>query len=162
MKKKQNNLIPYVFLLVFIILCMIIVNIKGSIINEISTSEFMEALENNEILEMTITNKVRSQNYKVEGKLKDYKENETFSLYIPLSEEFMKLILDAESENGFKLTVEKDSDTSSWYVVLEYVPMCLRVCTYATTSRCYDLVIYKTTWFWRKINGFWKKQSRSC
>ena len=125
MKKKQNNLIPYVFLLVFIILCMIIVNIKGSIINEISTSEFMEALENNEILEMTITNKVRSQNYKVEGKLKDYKENETFSLYIPLSEEFMKLILDAESENGFKLTVEKDSDTSSWYVVLEYVPMLL-------------------------------------
>ncbi len=125
MKKKQNNLIPYVFLLVFIILCMIIVNIKGSIINEISTSEFMEALENDEIIEMTITNKVRSQNYKIEGKLKDYKENETFSLYIPLSEEFMKLILDAESENGFKLTVEKDSDTSSWYIVLEYVPMIL-------------------------------------
>lgn len=116
---------PYVFLLMFIIACMILVNIKGSIVNELSASEFMEALNNNEITEITIVNKVRSENYEITGKLKDYKETESFKLYLPVSEEFMKKIVAAEETQDFKLTVERDSDTSTWYALLEYIPMLL-------------------------------------
>ena len=36
MKKKANNLMPYIFLLTFIIVCMIIVNLGGSKINELN------------------------------------------------------------------------------------------------------------------------------
>ena len=49
LKKKGNNLMPYVFLLVFIIGCMILVNIKGTIVKELSASEFMKALDENVI-----------------------------------------------------------------------------------------------------------------
>ncbi len=125
MKKKNNNLMPYVFLLFFIVLCMVVVNLKGNTVHELNASEFMTALEDSKISEMTIINKVRSENYEISGKLKEYGDNEVFKLYIPVSEEFMKKILAAEEKQNFKLTVEKDSDTSSWYVVLEYVPMLL-------------------------------------
>ena len=123
--KKANNLTPYIFLLVFILGCMLLVNIKGTITNELNASEFMKALEEDKIEEMTIVNKVRSENYEITGKMKKYKENEIFKLYLPISEEFMKKILAAEEEKNFDLTIEKDSDTSGWYTVLEYIPMVL-------------------------------------
>ena len=125
MKKKGNNLMPYIFLLIFIIGCMLIVNLQGSIVKELNASEFMTALEENKIEEITIINKVRSENYEITGKLKDYNENESFKLYLPVSEEFMKKIVAAEEEQNFKLVVERDSDTSAWYALLEYIPTIL-------------------------------------
>ena len=116
---------PYVFLLIFIIGCMLLVNLQRSVVKELNASEFMTALEENKIEEITIINKVRSKNYEITGKLKDYKENESFKLYLPVSEEFMKKIVAAEEEQSFKLVVERDSDTSAWYALLEYVPTIL-------------------------------------
>ena len=37
----------------------------------------------------------------------------------------MKKIVAAEEEQSFKLVVERDSDTSAWYALLEYVPTIL-------------------------------------
>ena len=116
---------PYVFLLVFIIGCMILVNIKGTIVKELSASEFMQALDENKITEINIVNKVRSENYEITGKLKEYNDNEYFKLYLPVSEEFMKKIVAAEETQDFKLTVERDADTSAWFSLLEYVPILL-------------------------------------
>ena len=116
---------PYVFLLVFIIGCMILVNIKGTIVKELSASEFMKALDENKITEINIVNKVRSENYEITGKLKEYSDNEYFKLYLPVSEEFMKKIVAAEEKQDFKLTVERDADTSAWFSLLEYVPILL-------------------------------------
>ena len=116
---------PYVFLLVFIIGCMILVNIKGTIVKELSASEFMKALDENKITEINIVNKVRSENYEITGKLKEYSDNEYFKLYLPVSEEFMKKIVAAEETQDFKLTIERDADTSAWFSLLEYVPILL-------------------------------------
>ena len=43
MKKKNNmkNLTPYITLFLFIMVCLILVNFKGTKINEISYDEFM-------------------------------------------------------------------------------------------------------------------------
>lgn len=126
MKKKTNSLLPYIFLLVFIIGCMIIVNLGGTKINELNASEFMKYLNDGDITELTIITKVRSENYEVTGKIKDYKDNEKFVLYLPVSEEFMKKIVEAEETNDFKLKIEKDPETSSWLLILmEYVPIIL-------------------------------------
>ena len=85
MKKKNNNLTPFVFLLVFIVICMILVNMNGSKVNEITIDEFTKYLNNSEITELEIITKVRSENYEVTGKIKDYDENESFILYLPVS-----------------------------------------------------------------------------
>ena len=126
MKKKANSLLPYVFLLVFIIACMIIVNISGKKVNEFDVNEFIEHLDNKEITELKIITKVRSENYEVTGKLKKYKDNESFILYLPVSEEFIKRIMEAEEDQKFTLKIEKDPETSSILMILmEYVPIIL-------------------------------------
>ena len=123
---KTNSMLPYVFLLFFIVACLIIVNMKNKIINELTASEFITNLNDSKITELKIITKVRSENYEVTGKLNDYKENESFILYLPISEEFMKKIVSAQSEQNFKLEIEKDPETSSWLnLLLEYIPIIL-------------------------------------
>ena len=125
-KVKTNSMLPYVFLLFFIVACLIIVNMKSKIINELTASEFITNLNDSKITELKIITKVRSENYEVTGKLNDYKENESFILYLPVSEEFMKKIVAAQSEQNFKLEIEKDPETSSWLnLLLEYIPIIL-------------------------------------
>ena len=126
MKKKNNSLLPYIFLLTFIIICMIVVNMGGKKVNELSANEFFDNLDKSEIKEIKIITKVRSENYEVTGKLKKYKENESFILYLPVSEEFMKKIIVAEESQKFKLEIEKDPETSSILMILiEYIPIIL-------------------------------------
>ena len=126
MKRKNNNLAPFAFLLVFIIICMIIVNIQGNKINELTINEFTQHLENSEITELQIITKVRSENYEVTGKLKDYKENESFILYLPKSDEFIAKIEAARDVQDFEYTNTPDPETSSWLqLLLEYIPILL-------------------------------------
>ena len=126
MKKNNNNLKPFIFLLVFIIGCMILVNIKGSIVNELTIDEFTKYLNNSEISELQIITKVRSENYEITGKLKSYKDNESFILYLPISDEFIAKIETARETQDFKYINTPDPETSSWLLVLmEYVPIIL-------------------------------------
>ena len=125
-KKTQNSMMPFVFLLFFIITCMVYLNLNNKKINEFTASEFMDNLDKGKVTELNIITKVRSSNYEVTGKLKDYDKNESFILYLPISEEFMKKIIVAQDEQNFKLNVEKDPETASWLIMLmEYVPIIL-------------------------------------
>ena len=126
MKKKNNNLAPFVFLLVFIVMCMILVNLQGATVNEITIDEFTKYLDDKEITELEIITKVRSENYEVTGKIKDYEENESFILYLPKSDEFISKIETARQEQNFKYENTPDPETSSWLLLLvEYVPILL-------------------------------------
>ena len=126
MKKKNNNLKPFIFLFVFIIGCMILVNIHGNKVNELTIDEFTKHLNNNEISELEIITKVRSENYEVTGKLKDYEKNESFTLYLPISDEFIAKIEAARETQDFKYKNTPDPETSSWLLILmEYVPIIL-------------------------------------
>ena len=124
MKKKNNNLTPFVFLLVFIVGCMILVNLQKNVVNKITIDEFTKFLETNQITELEIITKVKSENYEVNGKLKDYEENESFTLYLPISDEFIEKIEIARKAQDFKYTNIPDPETSSWLMLLmEYVPL---------------------------------------
>ena len=126
MKKKTNSLTPYIFLLLFIIVCMVLVNFEGKTINELTIDEFTNHLNNKEISELKIITKVRSENYEVTGKLKDYEENESFILYLPISDEYIAKIEDARNEQNFTYINTPDPETSSWLLILlEYIPIIL-------------------------------------
>ena len=125
-KKKQNSIIPYILLLLFIISCLLYVNLNNRKINELTVSDFMNELNESKISEVKIITKVRSENYEVTGRLTSYDKNESFILYLPISEEFMKKIVEAQGEQKFKLEVEKDPETASWLqIIIEYVPIIL-------------------------------------
>ena len=126
-KNKQNSsLTPFIFLLVFIVGCLILVNLTGKKVNELSVDAFNKHLTNGEVSELNIITKVKSENYQITGKLNNYEENESFILYLPISDEFLSKIVTAGETNNFKLTVETDPETSSWLLILlEYVPIIL-------------------------------------
>ena len=124
-KEMKRSIMPYIFLLIFIIGCLIVFNLFNNTIHELSYDEFIKNLNGGKITELTITPKVRTETYKLEGKLDEYKDNEGFVLYLPYSDEFISKITDAkETTSDFELTILNDPEASSWLaVIVEVVPI---------------------------------------
>lgn len=124
-KSIKKSLAPYAFLLIFIIGCLIIFKMFNVKVNELSYDEFMKDLNGGKVTELTITPKVRTETYMLEGKLSDYAENESFILYLPQSEEFISKITAAkEGTSNFELKINTDAEASSWIAVLvDVVPI---------------------------------------
>ena len=81
-------------------------------VNELTYGEFMEAIENKEVEEINVVPNSQSSVYTIQGKLKGYAENETFSFNMPYTNETMVKLLDAEDQAGFKLTTSSDPSSS--------------------------------------------------
>lgn len=124
-KEIKKSLVPYVFLLVFFIGCMVMFKMFNNTVNEITYDDFIKDLNGGKVTELTITPKVRTETYKLTGKLDTYSKNESFILYIPRSEEFISKITTAkDNSNDFKLTILNDPEASSWLsVAIEVVPI---------------------------------------
>lgn len=124
-KEIKKSLVPYVFLLMFFIGCMIMFKMFNNTVNEITYDDFIKDLNGGKVTELTITPKVRTETYKLTGKLDTYSKNESFILYIPRSEEFISKITTAkDNSNDFKLTILNDPEASSWLsVAIEVVPI---------------------------------------
>ena len=124
-KNIKKSLTPYAFLLIFILGCLIIFKMFNAKVNELSYDEFMKNLNGGKVTELTITPKVRTETYMLEGKLSDYAENESFILYLPQSEEYISKITAAkEGTSNFELNINTDAEASSWLAVLvDIVPI---------------------------------------
>ena len=125
-KTVKKGLFPYVFLLIFIVAALLISNLASTTINKITYDEFITNLQDGKIEELTITPKTRTEIYELQGTLKDYKDNEYFVLNLPMSDEFLSKISNANETNKFKLTIEKDPEASEWLALLvDIVPLIL-------------------------------------
>ena len=124
-KDVRKSLTPYIFLAVFFLGCLIAFKMLNNQVHELSYDEFVKDLNGGKITELTITPKVRTETYKLVGKLEDYKDNETFVLFIPYSDEFLSKITDAkESITTFELKTINDPEASSWLsIIVEVVPI---------------------------------------
>ena len=124
-RDMKKSIMPYVFLLVFVIGCLIAFNLFNNTIHDLTYDEFIKDLNGGKIEELVITPKVRTETYKLEGKLKDYKDNEIFILYLPFSDEFISKITNAkENTSDFDLTIKNDPEASSILAVLvDVVPI---------------------------------------
>ena len=132
MNNKKNDLkrglYPYIFLFVFIVVCLFIVNSLNNKINNLKYDEFINYINKDEIKELTIVPKTKTETYQISGKLKKYSDEETFVLYLPMSDEFMSKILAAQEEQNFKLNVQNDPESSTWIVMLvEFLPIIILV-----------------------------------
>ena len=127
-KTVKKGLFPYVFLFCFIIVWLLIFQNFNTTVNNFTYDEFIKELDSNEIKELNIVPKTRSETYEITGKLKDYDENETFTLTLPKSDEFISKITDAADKNKFTLNVERDPESSEWLAVLtEIIPLAILV-----------------------------------
>ena len=126
MKRKniQKSVTPYIFLFLVILGILYFMENLNNKINTLTFTEFNEALNNNKVKEIYLTPQGSAGVYKITGTLKDYKENESFYLKVPLTDETITTLYKASEENDFSLTTLSDPSSSTLIqFLLNVVPM---------------------------------------
>ena len=102
-KVVKKGLLPYVFLLLIMLGVVYFVNVASQKVNVLTYNEFMSELENKDVKSIEITPRERAQVYEVTGKLDNYEDNESFFVRIPLSDQVMKKIVEANDADDFEV-----------------------------------------------------------
>ncbi len=127
MKKNNSlrNFLPYIILFIVIGVTLFILNTGGNRVHELKTGELIEALKSEEVTEIVITPKSSESIYIVEGKLKDYKENESFKAKVIEAE--IASITNYASEKDIKEYVTKSDpgSVSFVYILVQILPLIL-------------------------------------
>ena len=124
----RKGILPYLFLVLLIFGVYYLFNVINNQPKTITYNELIQALDQGTVTEMAITPKERAVVYEITGKLKDYKENERFFIRVPLTDSVIKNVLEAGSNNQFKLITNVDPDSSYfWVIVVNVVPILLLV-----------------------------------
>jgi len=127
-KKTRKSLLPYLFLFLTMLTILFFVSNMNNKVNILSYDEFVVSLNEGKIDEMDITPKSSAGVYELTGKLKNYKDNESFFVRVPLSDEIISKIVDTNDEYNFKLITEADPGSSSfWLIVINVLPILLLV-----------------------------------
>ena len=114
----KRGLLPYLILIVIFLGMFYMVNVMNNTVHVLTYDEFMKKLDKGQVSEMVITSRSSAYTYEVKGKLKKYKETETFFTRLPLSDEVMKILIEADEDNSIKTTIKPDPDSASWLVIL--------------------------------------------
>ena len=91
-KVVKRSLFSYIFLFIVILGVFYFINVLNTKVNNLNYSEFLTNLENDKVTELTITPNSSQGVYSLTGKLKDYNENEKFTVTATLSDETIKQI----------------------------------------------------------------------
>jgi len=127
-KEMKKNILPYVFLLGIMLVIFYVFNIMGNKVNELTYNEFMQNVSNGNVEKVEITPSNDGGVYYLEGRLKNYKENESFTVTAPLSDEVIKELQDGYEKYDYKITVNKDPAASTFLVILfNFLPIILLV-----------------------------------
>ena len=120
MNKKtiKRSALSYVFLAIVILGVLYFVNILNRKVNNLSYTEFKEAMMDEKLEEVTITPSSSAGVYELTGKLDGYKKNETYYVKAPLTDSTIKDIYAASEEYGFDIDTEKDPESSIFLLFL--------------------------------------------
>ena len=122
-----KNIAPYLVLGMILGIIMVILQFQGAVVNELSTGNLMTSLRNNEVTEITITPKSSESIYYVEGKLKSYKDGESFSTKV-VEDEVPQIIEYINENNIEEYDTNKDPGSSTLlYIVLNILPLVIIV-----------------------------------
>ncbi len=127
-KTIKRGLLPYLFLALIMLGVFYVVNIMNNDVNVLTYNEFMSEMNDGNIDKVQITARGSSYTYEARGTLKDYKDNETFFVRLPLSEQVMKKIVEASEVQDFELIAINDPDASSiWFILINVLPIVLLI-----------------------------------
>lgn len=126
--KKKNNMVklftPYIMLGIVIAIVLYVFSIKNVKVNELTYNDFVNNLKQEKVENLEITPKSSDSVYYLTGKLKGYKDNETFKLIVPYTDSVVAGILEESNSQQLDLKVNKEPTSVSWLViVLDFVPL---------------------------------------
>ena len=130
MKQKQirKNFIPYVFLAIFIVSVLFLFDTLNKKVNVLTYDEFMKMANAGEITEIQIVPKSRASVYEIVGVAKDYSENETFFVRVPLSNDIMGEIIEVQKKEKFIMDTAPDPESSTFILFLiNVLPMIILI-----------------------------------
>ena len=131
-KKEKKNIkkgvLPYLIIALIMLGVFYYFNIINSSQHEFTYDEFMNKLDDGKIKKIEITTKGNGYVYEVVGQLENYKDEESFTVVLPLSEQVMKKIVDASDDQKFELTVHPDPEASEWIAILvNFLPITILI-----------------------------------
>ena len=130
MNKKvvKKSIFSYVILALVILGVIYFLNVLNKKVNDLSYSEFINAMNKGEITELTITPSGSAGIYQLTGTMKDYKENESFKASAPIADETIKEIYEGRAEYDFELKTKSDPSSGLfWSLVINILPLVLLV-----------------------------------
>jgi len=132
MKAKKNNnvksIIMYGFLLVLMLVVVYFYSASQYKIYKFSYDEFLNMVAEGKVEEITITPKVQSSIYVIEGNLKEYSDKESFSVSVPYSDSVMEKILSYSDSMEFKVTTNSDPGNSTILsIIINVLPTILLI-----------------------------------
>lgn len=123
-KDVKKGIVPYLFLFLVMLGLLYFFNMSKHEVHQFTYDEFITNMEEKKIEEITIVPRSGAGVYEIEGKLEGYGQYETFYLKVPLSNEVIARILDAEEANEFKITTVSDPDSNTFVLfLLNILPM---------------------------------------
>lgn len=139
-KKYQKQTIPYLLLLLVMVSVLLFYNLSQYKINEFTYDEFIVELSKEKVKNIEITPKNSSGVYSISGQLKNYSENESFKVNVPMSESVLQKILTYVEENEIEVLTKTNPENNGILAVLmNIVP--------------YIFLIGGTVWLFSKISG---------
>ncbi len=126
MKKKsvKRNILSYALLIIFIVGIFYLVNMMNHKVNYLTYDEFINLLDKEEIKEMHVIPKTRTTVYEITGKGKNYSEDETFFLRVPMSDDVIDRIMILSEEKDMKVEIDTDPESSTILLfLLNTLPM---------------------------------------
>lgn len=107
---------------------MYFINVLNTKVNTLSYSEFIQAMEDGKVTEVTITPSGSASVYELTGKLEGYSKNESYYAKAPLTDATIKEIYAGREEYGYDLKTSKDPESSLLLALLVNVlPLVLLV-----------------------------------
>ena len=130
MKKKEDFVktsFPYIILVIVIVCALFFYNNARYEVHEINTGELLTKIKEEKVTEITITPKSSESVYYITGKLDGYRDGETFSSKVVLSD--LDLITEYASSHSLNLyQTEKDPGSSPiLYIIVNVVPIIILV-----------------------------------
>lgn len=123
-KEVKKGLFPYLVLFIVMLGMLYFFNLSNNKVNQFTYDQFITHMDNKEITEISITPRSGAGVYEIRGKLNSYGENETFYLKVPLSNEVVAKILNAEENYDFKISTLSDPDSSALLLfIVNVLPM---------------------------------------
>ena len=123
MSKNTKRIIsPYVSLLLIIAVIYLVSISIGGTTNKLSYSQFQQKLIKNKVETVELSPSREGSVYRITGKLKGYKKNESYLVKAPLSDDTLDTINKYQTKNKFSVSINQDPSSSYLVKILDLVP----------------------------------------
>ena len=130
MKKKnvKRGIAPYLILILCILLVYYFLAVGGSKVNDITYDKLLGEIREGNVTEVVVTQHSSEGVYVITGKLKGYKEKETFRTTTPLTDSIISQMISVDENLNYKLDTDVDPDSSPLlFILVNVLPIVLVV-----------------------------------